>query len=61
MSEWKVWYQPHAKFGKRYFSGALTVSPGLAGFAGKKELGWKGMLGGNDKLLPRCRRALQPN
>ncbi len=37
MSEWKVWYQPHAKFGKRYFSGALTVSPGLARFAGKKE------------------------
>jgi hypothetical protein len=38
VSEWKVWYQPHAKFGKRYFSGALTVSPGLARFAGKKLL-----------------------
>jgi hypothetical protein len=38
VSEWTVWYQPHAKFGKRYFSGALTVSPGLARFAGKKLL-----------------------
>jgi hypothetical protein len=37
VSEWKVWYQPHTKFGKRYFSGALTIAPGLARFAGKKE------------------------
>jgi hypothetical protein len=37
VSEWKVWYQPHAKFGKRYFSGALTIAPGLARFEGKKE------------------------
>ena len=37
MSEWKVWYQPHDKFGRRYFSGQLTISPGLARFVGKKE------------------------
>src|SRR5215218_2342981 len=37
MSEWKVWHQPHDKFGRRYFSGQLTVSPGLARFVGKKE------------------------
>jgi hypothetical protein len=37
MSEWKVWYQPHDKFGRRYFAGRLTVAPGLARFAGKKE------------------------
>jgi hypothetical protein len=37
MSEWKVWYQPHDKFGRRYFSGALTIAPGLARFEGKKE------------------------
>jgi hypothetical protein len=37
VSEWKVWYQPHDKFGRRYFSGALTISPGLARFVGKKE------------------------
>jgi hypothetical protein len=37
VSEWKVWYQPHAKFAKRYFSGQLTIAPGLARFVGKKE------------------------
>jgi hypothetical protein len=37
VSEWKVWYQPHARFGRRYFSGALTIAPGLARFEGKKE------------------------
>jgi hypothetical protein len=37
MSEWKVWFQPHDKFGRRYFSGRLTISPGLARFAGKKD------------------------
>jgi len=37
VSEWKVWYQPHDKFGRRYFSGTLTISPGLAEFVGKKE------------------------
>jgi hypothetical protein len=37
VSEWKVWYQPHTKFGRRYFSGQLTISPGLARFVGKKE------------------------
>jgi len=37
VSEWKVWYQPHAKFGRRYFSGALRVDPGRAAFEGKKD------------------------
>jgi hypothetical protein len=37
VSEWKVWYQAHAKFAKRYFSGDLTIAPGLARFVGKKE------------------------
>jgi hypothetical protein len=37
VSEWKVWYQPHAKFGRRYFSGTLTVAPGLARVEGKKD------------------------
>jgi hypothetical protein len=37
MSEWKVWYQPNAKFGRRYFSGTLTVQSGAVSFAGKKE------------------------
>ena len=37
MSEWKVWFQPHDKFGRRYFSGRLTIAPGLARFAGKKD------------------------
>jgi hypothetical protein len=37
MGAWKVWYQPHAKFGRRYHSGTLTIEPGRATFAGKKD------------------------
>jgi hypothetical protein len=37
VSEWKVWYQPHDKFGRRYFSGMLTIEPGLARFVGKRD------------------------
>jgi hypothetical protein len=37
VSEWRVWYQPYDKFGRRYFSGSLTVEPGFARFVGKKE------------------------
>ncbi|MBA3717915.1 MAG: hypothetical protein H0W87_06790 [Actinobacteria bacterium] len=37
MPTWKVWYQPHDKFGRRYFSGDLTIDSGLATFEGKKE------------------------
>ena len=37
MDAWKVWYQPHPKFGVRHFSGRLTISPALARFAGKNE------------------------
>ena len=37
MSAWKVWYQPHDKFGRRYFSGDLTVEPGNVRFEGKKD------------------------
>jgi hypothetical protein len=37
VSEWRVWYQPHDKFGRRYFSGQLTIAPGLARFVGKNE------------------------
>jgi len=37
VSDWKVWYQPHDKFGRRYFGGTLTIAPGLATFEGKKE------------------------
>jgi hypothetical protein len=37
VGEWKVWYQPRAKFGRRYFSGSLSVRPREAVFAGKKE------------------------
>ncbi len=34
---WKVWYQPHDKFGRRYHSGSLTIDPGEATYQGKKE------------------------
>lgn len=37
MSDWKVWYQPTAKFGRRYFSGDLRIEPGNVLFTGKKE------------------------
>ena len=34
---WKVWYQSHGKFAKRYASGMLTIAPGQATYEGKKE------------------------
>jgi hypothetical protein len=34
---WKVWYQPHDKFGRRYHSGTLMIAPGEATYEGKKE------------------------
>jgi hypothetical protein len=37
MSDWKVWYQPHGKFGRRYFSGSLSIREREAVFTGKKE------------------------
>jgi hypothetical protein len=37
VNDWKVWYQPTAKFGRRYFSGDLRIEPGQATFTGKKE------------------------
>jgi hypothetical protein len=37
VSEWTVWYQPNAKFGRRYFKGKLTVTPGQVSFQGKKD------------------------
>lgn len=37
MSEWKVWYQPTAKFARRYFSGDLSIRPREVVFKGKKE------------------------
>ncbi|HEX9417380.1 MAG TPA: pentapeptide repeat-containing protein [Gaiellaceae bacterium] len=34
---WKVWYQSHGKFAKRYASGMLMIEPGRATYEGKKE------------------------
>jgi hypothetical protein len=34
---WKVWYQSHGKFAKRYASGMLTIEPGRVTYEGKKE------------------------
>jgi hypothetical protein len=34
---WKVWYQPNAKFGKKYTRGTLRVEPGNVSFEGTKD------------------------
>jgi hypothetical protein len=46
---WKVWYQSHGEFAKRYAAGMLTIEPGRR---------WSGILGGNDKLMAELQQAL---